>query len=200
MLTMSQSQAAPRRTQDVLQHFLASLPLDREVVLVPHSNVGAYVPALADQRDVVAAVFVDAVLPPRAGQVDLAPPELLDALRPQADDYGVLPPWTAWWDEADVATLFPSDEVRRVVEQEQQRLPLAYFGESLPVPAGWDDRPCAYLAFGDTYAAERHDAAARGWPVMTLPGGHLHMLNDPEQVAAGVLELLSRLGIDWGRA
>lgn len=184
-----------RSAADVRQRFLADVPADRDVVAVPHSNAGAYVPALVAQRRVVASVFVDAVLPPRAGHIALAPPELVEMLVDLADEQRMLPPWTAWWGEDGVTELFPSDAVRRQVEAEQQRLPLTYFTESMPVAPGWDDRPCGYLSFGDTYAAEHQEAAARGWPVARLDGMHLHMLHSPDAVAAAVLELLRRLGV-----
>ncbi|GAA1820515.1 hypothetical protein HC028_12040 [Planosporangium flavigriseum] len=35
----------------------------------------------------------------------------------------------------------------------------------------------------------------RGWPVRTLPGQHLHMLVDPDGVAAGVDTLLDAIGV-----
>lgn len=54
----------PRSADDVLRSFLAVLPTDRDVVLVPHSNAGLYVPRLTAHRRVVAYVFVDAGLPP----------------------------------------------------------------------------------------------------------------------------------------
>ena len=171
------------RADDVLDAFVAALPTDEDVVLVPHSNAGAYVPALTVQRPVVAVVFVDAVLPPTGGHVPLAPPAFLDTLRGKADEHGLLPPWTTWWDEVDVAALFPDSEARAGVEQEQQRLPMSYFTGSLAVPAGWDQLPGAYLAFGDTYTTEREAAVRRGWPVRTLPAGHLRQLHDPELVA-----------------
>ena len=187
--------ASPRTGQDVLDAFLAALPKDRELVLIPHSNAGAYVPALTTQRRIVAAVFVDAVLPPGRGRVPLAPPAFLDLLREKADGSGLLPVWTSWWDEAEVAGLFPNAEARARLEREQQRLPLSYFGESLQVPQGWDDRPGAYLAFGDTYGCERDAAERRRWPVSTLPGDHLHLLNHPDQVATGLVDLMNQLGI-----
>jgi hypothetical protein len=80
-----------------------------------------------------------------------------------------------------VTRLFPNVEVREQVERQQQRLPLSHFSESLPVPSDWDNRPGAYLAFGDTYLSDRREAARRGWPVATLPGGHLHTLADPHR-------------------
>ena len=188
--------SAPLRSgQDVLDTFLVALPTDREFVLVAHSNAGAYVPALMMQRGTVAAVFVDAVLPPARGRVPLAPEAFLDFLREKADSSGLLPVWTSWWDEAEVAGLFPDAETRSRLEREQQRLPLSYFERSLSVPEGWADRPGAYLAFGDTYGRERDEAERRRWPVSTLPGEHLHLLNNPDQVATELVELMSRLGI-----
>ena len=179
--------------EGVLAAFLGALPPDRDCVLVPHSNAGAYVPELTVQRAVVGTVFVDAVLPPAGGRIPLAPPAFLDGLRAKAEDDGLLPPWTSWWDEADVAALFPTTGMRAHVEREQRRLPLSYFEGSLAVPPGWDDRPAAYLAFGDTYGAERDDAARRGWPVRTLPGDHLHQLTDPGQVADTLVALLRQV-------
>jgi len=191
----------PVRTgQDVFDAFLASLPTDEDLVLVPHSNAGAYVPALVTHRRVVASVFIDAVLPPSHGRVPLAPPEFLDVLRAKADGYGLLPVWTRWWDDADVAALFPDAQTRTQVEREQQQLPLSYFEGSLPVPPGWDRPPRAYLAFGETYATERDDAARRGWPVTTLDGTHLQLLTDPEEVATELLALVDQLGVNAPRS
>ncbi|MDQ6739263.1 MAG: hypothetical protein M3021_02545, partial [Actinomycetota bacterium] len=134
--------SAPHQTtQDVLDAFLAALPLDRELVVIPHSNAGAYVPALVMQRRVVASIFVDAVLPPDRGRVPLAPAAFLNFLQGLADKTGLLPVWTMWWDEADVASLFPDAVTRARVEREQQRPPLSYFEGSLPVPEGWASRP-----------------------------------------------------------
>lgn len=190
--------AGPERLsagRDVQRAFLDALPDNQDLVLVPHSNAGAYIPGLTTSRRVVAAVFVDAVLPPRNGEIALAPTAFLDFLSSKTDDNGFLPPWTRWWDDADIAALFPSAEVRAVVEREQQPIPLSYFEGSLPVVPTWDNRPCGYLAFGDTYAVERDDAARRGWPVSTLPGRHLHMLMDPEQVGTELLTLMGLLGL-----
>ncbi len=185
-----------RTAQDVLDAVVAGLPTDDELVLVAHSNAGAYVPAITSRHSsILGAVFVDAVLPPRRGHVALAPPAFLDFLRLQADAAGLLPVWTDWWQEAEVAALFPDDETRRRIEREQPRLPISYFEGELPVSDGWDDRPAAYLAFGDTYGRERDEAERRQWPVTTVPGEHLHLLNDPAQVVAALIVLLDRLGI-----
>ena len=189
--------APPVRTgQDALDAFVATLPTEQDLVVVPHSNAGMFVPGLVMQRRVVGAVFVDAVLPPGRGYVPLAAPEFLDVLREKTDDDGLLPVWTSWWDEAELMDLFPDAQTRARVEIEEQQLPSSYFESTLPIPQGWDDIPVAYLAFGDTYATERDQPEQRRWPVSTLSGGHLHMLIDPEKVAAELVALLSGLGFD----
>jgi hypothetical protein len=160
----------------------------RPLILVAHSNAGLFVPVLAARLGarVVGSVFVDAALPPRSGDVAAAPPEFLGKLRAMAVD-GVLPVWTDWWDEADVARLFPDAATRRAVIEEQPRIPLAYYEATVPVPEGWDDRPCAYVYFGPPYDELAEAARSRGWPVHHLPGRHLHQVVDP----AGVARLLA---------
>jgi hypothetical protein len=105
----------------------------------------------------------------------------------------MLPPWTTWWGSSSFDSLVPDPALREAVGREAQPLPLAYFRSSLPVPSGWDRMPCAYLAFGDTYAEERAEAVRRGWPVRTLDGRHLHMLVDPDAVATVIEALLTRV-------
>jgi hypothetical protein len=184
---------APREPGEVLEHLLGQLPPDEDVALVAHSNAGLYVPALAARRPVVASVFADAALPPVSGSAPMAAPERLPMLRELADEDGLLPPWTSWWPADDVAQLFPDAAVQAAVEAEQQRLPLAYFSGTLAVPDGWVGRPAAYLAFSEAYLPGRAEVSGWGWPVRTLPGGHLHALVDPEAVAATLADLLREL-------
>jgi hypothetical protein len=181
--------------QDVVDHLLAEIPGDRPVALVPHSNAGLYVAALAAARRVTAVVFADAGLPAGAPTTPAAPPQFREFLATLADRDGLLPPWTQWWSPDDLEGEFPDDELRAVVEQEQVRLPLAYFEAGIPSPPGWEALPAAYLAFGDTYAAERAAAERRGWPVRTLAGGHLLPLAEPEAVAAAIEALLGQMGL-----
>lgn len=49
--------------------------------------------------------------------------------------------------------------------------------------------PAAYLGFGDAYREEQGRAAAAGWPVEVLDGGHLHMLVDPDRVTTRLMAL-----------
>jgi hypothetical protein len=176
---------------DALAAYLAAIPTDRSVVLIPHSNAGLFVPSLAVRRRVAGYVFVDAGLPGAVDRVPMVPAGFYEMLARKADSSGLLPPWTQWWDGEDLSRLFPDARMREVVESEQQRLPLSYFKESVPVPSGWPSLPGAYLSFGDTYAQERETAVAWGWPVTTLRGEHLHMLVDPVSVANAITDLIA---------
>lgn len=175
--------------------YLAALPADREIVLLPHSNAGLVAPLLASARRVAGYVFVDAGLPPASGAVPVAASHLLSLLAEKADVGGLLPRWTAWWGQSESDALFPNDAIRARVESQQLQLPLSYFAETLEIPVGWDDRPSAYLSFGNTYAKERENAATRGWTVGSIPGTHLHMLIDPVGVADAIHDLLGQIGI-----
>ncbi len=169
------------------------LDADRPVVLVAHSNAGLFVPVVvaAARRPVAGCLFVDAALPARDGPTPVAPPELLEFLRPKATA-GRLPPWTAWWDESEVAALFPDARTRRAVTAEQPRLPLSYYEQRVPVPAGWDDTACGYLLFGPAYESEVQEARDRGWDVDHVPGRHLHQLVDPDTVTARIIAMAAR--------
>ncbi|MEO3747272.1 hypothetical protein [Plantactinospora sp. B5E13] len=180
---------APTSPAAVLAAIEKGLPDSDDLVLVPHSNAGLYVPAIVMTRPVRGAVFVDAVLPPARGDVPVAPARLRDMLRDHVGPDGTLPPWTRWWPEESVVRLFPDAETRARVEAEQARMPFEYLAARVDLPDGWDAVSAGYLSFGDTYADEREDARARGWPARRMLGDHLHMLRDPAGVAAGIMEL-----------
>lgn len=169
------------------------LPADQPVVLVAHSNAGLFMPVIVEgaPRRVVGCLFVDAALPSHAGPTPVASPELLDFLRPKVID-GRLPQWTAWWDESDVAPMFPDAQTRKVVSVGQPRLPLSYYEEQVPTPDGWDDRPCGYLLFGPPYEPMAEDAKERGWDVDHVPGLHLHQLVDPDTVTSRIVAMTKR--------
>jgi len=192
-LIVSAHEPPPTGSGDVLTSFLRQIPGHESVALIPHSNAGLYVAPITESRAVVATVFVDARLPSGESRAALAPAPLLEFLAARADDQGLLPPWTQWWPEDDVASLFPSVDVRAGIEGEQPRVPLAYFRDSVDAPSGWDTIPCAFLAFGATDSEETREAERRGWRVRTLNGGHLHMLVDSAEVAAQIETLLTSM-------
>ncbi|MEV0151512.1 MULTISPECIES: alpha/beta hydrolase [unclassified Nonomuraea] len=163
------------------------------LVLVPHSNAGLFTPVVKEGLGdrVVACVLADAHLPPRKGLVQAAEEGDMEFLRGLAGDDGVLPRWTDWWSEDVVAGLLPDAATRAQVVAEQPRLPLAYYTEPIPVPAGWDEVRCSYLWFGPPYDGMAEEAARRGWPVTRVPGEHLHQVVEPEAVTDALL-MLSR--------
>jgi hypothetical protein len=144
----------------------------------------------------VPVVYVDAALPPTSGAATLAPQALLDHLAGLADPDGVLPPWTRWWSDEDVAAVVPDPHVLAGIRAREPRLPLSYVRSELGAPPGWQDAPQAYLALGATYADELALARRQGWPhLVVAEAGHLHHLVEPDAVAAAVVDLAGRLGV-----
>ncbi|MBE1491275.1 alpha/beta fold hydrolase [Plantactinospora soyae] len=180
------------RVVDAVRDELSGIAPDRPVVLVAHSNAGLFIPVIRAGlvQPVVASVFVDAALPATSGSTAVVPPDRLDALRALAGPDGRLPRWTDWFDEVDVAPMFPDPATRRAVTDEQPRLPLAYYQHPVPVTPGWDDHPCGYLRFSPAYEQPAAEAAGRGWPVLTVPGRHLHQLVDPGAVGSAIRRLV----------
>jgi pimeloyl-ACP methyl ester carboxylesterase len=181
------------RVADRVNDAVSPLPPGQPVVVVAHSNAGLFVPVVvrAARRPVAGCVFVDASLPARVGPTPAATPERLEFLRSKAAG-GRLPQWTTWWDEDDVARLFPDPQTRAAVSAEQSRLPLSYYEQRVPVPDGWDDRPCGYLLFGPPYDRVATEAGERGWDVDQVPGQHLHQLVDPDAVTARLVAMTGR--------
>lgn len=167
------------------------------IVLVGHSGGGLLLPTIAHalSAEVAALVFVDSFLPPASGSLRLAPPEFIGQLRALATD-GVLPPWASWFGEDAMRELVPDPSLRAALEEEMPRLPLSYFEASVPLPGGWDARPCAYLLFtGKPYGQSAADARGRGWPVAEIPGvQHMAMATDPSIVTDALLDLERALG------
>lgn len=184
---VAEGPAVAQSGAEVLDSFRRTVGRVRPDLVVAHSNAGLVAPAVADG---IPLVFVDAAMPPPAGECTTAPPGMLAQLVSLAGEDELLPRWTQWWDEADVGPLFPDPETRRNLEPSIPRLPLGYFRSTVPVSAGWEAGPCAYLAFGTTYAVELARAREAGWPTAELAGArHLHFLHDPAGVVDQVLSL-----------
>ncbi|NUW40113.1 alpha/beta hydrolase [Nonomuraea rhodomycinica] len=175
------------RVVDVVRAAAPETPL----VLVAHSSAGLFAPVVKEGLGdrVVACVFADAHVPPPQGLVRAAEERRLEFLRARTGDDGLLPRWTDWWKEEVVAAMLPDPAARARVVAEQPRLPLAFFTERIPVPAGWDRVRCSCLWYGPPYDVMAEEAERRGWPVTRVPGGHLHQMVDPEAVAGALLKL-----------
>jgi hypothetical protein len=159
------------------------------LVLAGHSGAGPLLPIVGhDVGDVRTYLFVDATIPARTGSTPVVPAEFLASLETRAEN-GYLPKWSQWWGEDAMRTLVPDDAMRVRLEEEMPLLPLTYFQESVPVPPDWPDAACGYLQFSPAYDAEVREAEARGWRTLRLPGEHLHMVVDPEGVAAALIDL-----------
>jgi len=183
---------APRGPEPVLAAFREAVTTRGADLVVAHSNAGRYAVAAAGG---VPVVYVDAALPPERGEATLAPEGLLEHLAGLADLDGSLPPWTRWWDDADIGAVVPDPVVLARIRADEARMPLAYFRSRLGGPGGWVTSPQAYLALGDTYAEETALARRLGWPTFVFEGAlHLHHLVDPDAVAAAVLDLAGTIG------
>jgi hypothetical protein len=178
----------------LIRQAVAQLPMtsgDR-MVLVPHSGAGVFAPYLATAVPgaAVTVVFADAALPPVGpGPATVVDAAFLPFLRDLAVG-GMVPPWPEWWPDEDLTPLFPDADTRRAVEAEAPALPLAFYTEPLPpVPDAWAGCRCGFLQFSAGYQEQAAAAHQRGWPVRELAGEHLHMLIDPDAVAAALVGL-----------
>ncbi|MCW2641212.1 MAG: alpha/beta hydrolase [Dactylosporangium sp.] len=180
------------RVAETVGGAVEQLPADQPVVLVGHSNAGLFLPVIveATTRPVAGCLFVDAALPSRSGPTSVARLNCWVSWRKVTG--GRLPQWTAWWDEADIAPMFPDPQTRVSVSTEQPRLPLSYYEQHVPVSEGWDKRSCGYLLFSPPYEEAAQDARERGWDVDQVPGRHLHQLVDPETVTGRITAMSER--------
>ncbi len=179
------------RVVEAVSAGLADADADEPLVLVAHSNAGLFIPVLTRDlsRPVACAVFADASIPGTGDLEPIADGDFLSFLRGRVGPDRRLPRWTEWWDEHEAAALFPDPGTRRAITAEQPRLPLAYYLDRVPVPPGWDERACAYLQFSVGYQDQADRARGLGWPVLSLPGGHLHQIVDPDGVTSALIQL-----------
>lgn len=194
------AQPGPAATaQDALAAYRSALGERRGLVGVAHSNAGAYMPALVADGAVRSAVFMDAVVPaPAGGTLPVVRPDLGELLRPLVVD-DALPRWTEWWPTAAVRALFPDEPTFERVHEAAPRVPASYLGASVEAPAGWTvGLRAAFLAFGETYADERRLAESLGWATRTLDLAHLGHLQQPDEVAQVLTDLVETAG-DGGR-
>lgn len=170
---------------DIIASAAAQLP-DAETVLVGHSAAGPLLPAIsrASSRLIAGFVFVDAHLPPAAGDVHLATDEYVELIAPLAVD-GILPRWSEWWKTA-MQRLVPDQALRTTLSADMPRLPLSYFRGVVTAPAGWADGPCGYVRLSEAFEQVAAEAERRAWPVVRRARGHLDLAVDPIGVAGAI--------------
>jgi hypothetical protein len=176
-------QAAARQAADDLAASTAPVA----PMLVGHSGAGALLPAIGQAlgRPVSGWLFVDAGLP-AGGQSRLASfGEGAAEFRAHLAAGGRFPDWT----EAQLAESVPDAAVRARLLAGLRPQPLAYWEEPLPVVPGWPAASGGYLLFSPTYATDAARARALGWPVHAQPGGHFHLLVEPDAVAEQLVAL-----------
>ena len=130
-------------------------------VLVGHSGAGPLLPIIGDRIGAAALVFVDADVPPAAGETPLVPAEFLGVLRDLAIGTR-LPPWSEWFGPDTMREMIPDDRQRKIVTAELPEVPLSYFESRAPVPDGWMRTRCGYVLLSDAYTAQAERAEAAG--------------------------------------
>jgi hypothetical protein len=166
---------------------------DDDAVLVGHSGAGPLLPQIAARIGAGLLIFVDADIPPEAGEASLMPAEILAGLRAMAVD-GLLPPWSEWFGPEVMGELVPDAERRALIAAELPRLPLSYFEACVPAPVGRAAASGGYILLSaEAYGGQAEAAATRGWPVIELPGSHLDIVTRPETIATAIAEIATRL-------
>jgi hypothetical protein len=189
IVSPSPDKRAPKTAAEAIRQYADPIPADRQVVLVAHSNAGNFVPSLVSEFGVAAIVFVDSLIPVEAGLQTVVPVDRVLDLERLANADGYLPIWSNWFDEDDVDQLFMDPATRVEIESCMPTIPASYLRSSIAVEAGWDSIRAGFLAFGETYAAEKERARQKGWPVVELEGQHLHILQAPDEVAEVICRL-----------
>lgn len=169
--------------------------LGDEIIMVGHSGARAYLPLIGWglSNRASALVFVDAVLPPTTG-MHTPTDEVQSFLRGLAVG-GVLPPWSTWWGDDAMAALISDDGLRRAIEVEMPRVPLARYAESVPVPDAWTRNRCGYVKLSSAYDAASDEARRRGWPTTSVAGTHLTLVTDPTVVVGAIQAIVTHIDL-----
>lgn len=171
------------------------------VCFVGHSAAGLMLPLierLLPEGAVSRSVYADASLPAEPGRsladvVSAAFGVPASAILEQADDRGDLPPWGHDWPDEAWHALIPDEPRRRRFRAQLHPTPVELYEEIIPSTPGTVGHS-AYLLFSEPYRPMALRAQAAGWPVHELRGQHLHMLVEPERVAAEIVSLAERVG------
>jgi hypothetical protein len=59
------------------------------------------------------------------------------------------------------------------------------------MPDGWCEGPGPFILLSESYRGDADRARALGWPTVERLGGHLDIVNRPDDIARTILELAS---------
>ena len=176
---------------------IAGSAAGQAAILIGYSRAGPLLAAAGAmlENDLRGYLFVDARLPmPGRSWMQTTSPDLAARLRGMAGPQGLLPPWSRWWGEDELAALVPDPALRRKFAAGCPRLPLAMVEEAYPPAAGWPAAPGAYLQLSEAYHDEAAHARELGWPVKVQLSHHLAVLTQPSQVASAIRTLIDHPG------
>jgi hypothetical protein len=157
-------------------------------VIAGHSGAGLFLPSIAaDISTSSQLLFVDAGIPAACGSATPGG-DFLERLRALSID-GMLPRWSTWWGEGVMERLVPDSALRDRIEAELVEVPLEFYEQPVHVPDRWSDAPCRYVLLSEGYRSDATTAMSWGWPTRELLGGHLDLVNHPDEIATCMLEL-----------
>jgi|SRR5690606_15805483 len=171
---------------------LAALPELSGPLLVGHSAAGLLLPALAGPLEAWGMIVIDGRLPPEAGPTPPAEPEFDAFVKALPVEQGRLPRWSHWWGPGGMAALIPDRWTRKVFEADLPRLRPEWFDDAVETPP-WDHLRAGYLQTSPRLADQAALARARGWPVQTLAGTHLHPFLHPGETALAISQLVTAM-------
>ncbi len=163
-------------------------------VMVLHSGAGSLAPAIADLSEgrVLAAAFLDAVLPhPGRSWFETASSGLGQRLRDLSAD-GQVPPWDQWFGAGALAQLLADPVQRTAFERELRPTPLTWLETPAPEIDFGLAEASAYLRLSKIYEAEAAEARHMGWPTLRLDLGHLAGITHPAEVVNSLIEVTKR--------
>ncbi len=167
-------------------------------VLIGHSGAGPLLAAIANDlgEGAAALVFVDAGLPAdESSRLEMLRSEaggrFADEFEAHLKSGGRYPEWS----DLDLAALVPGAELRAAIIESMRPRAMDFWSEPLSAPAGWMERPCAYLQLSPGYAQPARKARTLGWPVIERAANHFALVTGPAEVAGDIEALLGELGI-----
>ncbi|WP_441241662.1 alpha/beta hydrolase [Tardiphaga sp. 768_D3_N2_1] len=180
-------------------HVLRQLPPLRAPVVVGHSSAGTLAVELAIRLGASGVIIVDGDVPPRHGPAVPVRPSLRDLVRSLADDDGMLPVWSRWFDaDAHRKSLVGVDrlanDLKAFAEFEAglPRMTISWFDDTIEL-APWDHIPAGFIQTSAIYDHAAEEAHRRGWPCIRLDGTHLHPTLKPDETSEAIVAIIKRL-------